>query len=125
MNSSYLAAVVALSVCSACAGALPSRQEQLRDLQTKQMLVFMWGWSAKEMAPVAEKFGFQVVQGANGNELDTWREYGFKIICRPGVPVKDPWDPEDVRKGCDDLKRVVKAYDSIPDCVGFAIFWGL
>jgi hypothetical protein len=115
----------ALVLCCSCVNGLPSRKEQLRDLQTKQMFVFMSGWSGAEMAPVAKKFGFQVVQGAHGEELDTWRDNGFKIICRTGVPVKDPWDPEDVRKGCEELQRVVKAYDSIPYCIGFCLFWGL
>ena len=126
MNYNFcLIIAAALVICCPSAGALPSREDQLKDLQTKQILVFMWGWSGEEMAPVAKKFGFQVVQGAKGDELDTWRDHGFKIICRTGVPVKDPWDPEDVRKGCDELKRVVKAYDSIPYCIGFCVFWGL
>jgi hypothetical protein len=124
--------VCVLMVCCSCAAALPSRQEQLADLQTKQMLVFMWGWSAQEMAPVAERLGFQAVFAPSGNdikgraaEVATWSEYGFKMIARPSVPVKDPFDPEDVRGGCEELRRVFSQYDKNPDIIGFCPFWGL
>jgi hypothetical protein len=114
------------------AEALPSRVEQLSDLQTKQILVFMWGWSAEEMAPAAKKFGFQVVQAPSGNDIkgsakdvETWAKYGFKMIARPNVPVKDPFDPEDVKKGCEDLNRLIAHYDRNPNCIGFCLAWGL
>lgn len=122
----------ALTIGRSGASGLPSRQEQLAELQTKQILVFMWGWSAEEMAPVAKEFGFQVVHAPSGSdikgrakEVETWSNYGFKMIARPSVPVKDPFDPEDVAQGCEALKRIVAHYDANPDIVGFCPYWGL
>lgn len=127
-----IAAIVALMSSSTEAAETRSREEQLKDLQTKQILVFMWGWSAEEMAPVAKQLGFQVVHAPHGNDIrgkaeetKTWSKHGFKMIARPFVPVKDPFDPEDVRSGCETIKETVGYYDKNPDIIGFALAWGL
>lgn len=127
-----IAGVTVLMSSSIGAAEMRSRKEQLKDLQTKQMLVYMWGWSAEEMAPVAKKLGFQVVNAPHGNDIKgkaeetkTWSKYGFKMLARPFVEVRDPFDPEDIRKGCEKLKETVSYYDKNPDIIGFSLAWGL
>lgn len=133
MQTLALVLLVLISIAARCgAGRLPSREQQLKDLQGKQILVFMWGWSADEIAPAAKKLGFQVVNAPSGNdikgkapEVATWQRYGLKMLARPAVPVKDPFDPDDARRGCDELARVIAYYDANPDVIGFGPYWGL
>lgn len=124
--------IVLMIVCMVQPAAGRSRDEQLRDLRKLQTLVFMWGWSAEDMAPFAKKMGFKAVHAPSGNdipskaaEVATWSKYGFKMIARVFVTTKDVWDPADVKRGCEEMCRVIRHYDKNPDVIAFAIPWGL
>jgi hypothetical protein len=109
-----------------------SRPEQLKQLQDKQILVSMWGWPVEEMAPAAVRFGYQVVNSPHGNDLEkikheveVWGRNGLKMIARPAMPVNDPFDPNEVKKGCDQLNTLIEFYDAQPDVIAIVISWGL
>jgi hypothetical protein len=109
-----------------------SRQEQLRQLQAKQILVPTHGWSTEELAVTMTKFGYNVINAPQGNDLEkhkkeaaVWSAHNIKMLVRPGIPVADPFDPEDVKQGCEELNGVVRFHDPNPDVLGFVIAWGL
>lgn len=129
-----IAAVATSLVMMPCFAAvkMPSRSEQLKELQKKQILVYMWGWSPEDFAPAAKKFGFQVLHAPSGNdikakahEVEVFSKAGFQMVARPFMVCKDPFDPDEVRKGCAELQRIIRYYDANPSIIGFAIAWGL
>jgi hypothetical protein len=108
-----------------------SREEQLKDLQTKQILVAMWGWPVEEMAPAAKRFGYQVVNQPQNNDLEShkkdvpiWEEHGLKMLVRPRMETYDPFDAEDVKRGIEKVNEVIRFHRSNPNVVGFVIQWG-
>jgi hypothetical protein len=109
-----------------------SRRAQLESLQTKQILVPMWGWPAEEMAQAAKSFGYEVVNAPHGNDLEVhareaaiWAEAGLQMIVRPILQVADPFDSEDVARGIAELEQVVAFHNDNPAVLGFVIAWGL
>ena len=105
--------------------------KQVKDLQTRQIFVPTHGWTPEEMARAAKRFGFQAVNAPIGNDIQTkaaeakvWSDAGFKMIVRPAVPVSDPFDFEDIKRGCEQLRVLIEYYDKNPDVVGFSLCWG-
>jgi len=111
---------------------LPSREEQLRSLQQKQILVPMWGWPHEEMAEAVLQFGYEVVNAPHGNDLKAhekevaiWSEAGLKMLARPAFTATDPFDPDDVQRACEALAELIQHHEKHPDILGFVISWGL
>jgi len=109
-----------------------SRQEQLQSLRSKLILVPTSGWPAEQMAAAAKRFGYEVVNAPHGNNLEKhkreakiWSNVGLKMLVRPRIPVTDPFDPEQIRRGCEQLNKIIEFHDPNPDVVGFVIAWGL
>ncbi|OQY31837.1 MAG: hypothetical protein B6241_12995 [Spirochaetaceae bacterium 4572_59] len=110
-----------------------SKAEQLKNLQRSQILVAMWGWSPEEMAPMAVRFGYDVVNQPQGNDLEAhkrdisvWETYGLKMLVRPWLDIPDPFDEVQVKKGLDLLKEVILFHEeNNPGAIGYVIQWGL
>ncbi len=132
MLSSALVSILAPLLMAQDPSPIPSRADQLRALQSKQIFVFMWGWSPEEISPAAKQFGYEVMAAPSGNdiagkarEVEVFSKAGFKMLARPFIPVKDPFDPEDIDRGCEELAKVIAHYDRNPDILGFTLVWGL
>ncbi len=120
-------------VLGASPAPLPEgRDALLADLQQRTMLVATWGWPPEEMAPAARAAGYEVVNGPVGNnvnklreEAKAWTGAGLALLGRVAVPVVDPFDPEQVRKGCETMKEAVRFFDGHPRAYGVVLSWGL
>jgi len=111
-----------------------SKQQQLKQLKEKQILVPMWGWSLDEMAPAAKRFGYEVVnQPQNSNiaqharDIPVWTNSGLKMLVRPDLfIVSDPFDNEQVKIGYALLSNVIRFHeDANPNALGYVIQWGM
>ncbi|MHB9013231.1 MAG: hypothetical protein ACYC49_13545 [Ignavibacteriaceae bacterium] len=104
-----------------------SREKQLELLRTKRILVPMWGWPYKEMCNAAKKFGYNVFMPPRftQDEIAYYLKHGLECIIRPAINVEDPFDSEEVKAGCRQLKKTIEFYSSDPKVLGFSIMWGL
>ncbi len=109
-----------------------SRKEQLHRLQQMQILVPSWGWSVEEMAAEAQKRGYQVINGyvSGANEgtrtnIELLKKYDLKCLARVKHPTQDPFDPEEVKRGCEELNKKIRFFETKPIILGVVIGWGL
>jgi hypothetical protein len=118
-----------------CQGAdVLSKAEQLKALQKKQILVAMWGWEPGEIGPAAKKFGYEVVNQPQNNEIDkhakdipVWVENDYDMIVRPHLyRARDPFDAEQVKKAYDELEKVMRFHEANnPRVVAYVLQWGM
>jgi len=130
-----VASAVMLTLCSqAKDDKVPSKSEQLADLKSKQILVAMWGWEPELMAPAAKKFGFEVVNQPQNNDITQhaidipiWAKEDLGMIVRPHLfGVKDPFDEEQVQAGFADLQKVIEFHEANnSNAVAYVIQWGM
>lgn len=136
MKSSFvfLLIVVVLVGISFAQSKLPSKEQQLKDLQKKQILVAMWGWAPDEIGPAGKKYGYDVVNQPQGNEIDqhakdipVWVENDYDMIVRPHLFwARDPFDAEHVKKAYDELEKVMRFHEANnPRAVGYVLQWGM
>ena len=110
-----------------------SKQQQLKELKAKQILVAMWGWDPEIIAPAATNHGFEIVIKPGGNvieehkkEMPVWAESGLGMLVRPHLfTVKDPFDATQISNGYAELEEVIKFHeDNNSNVVGYVIMWG-
>jgi len=125
--------IFCIAACQAEKIPIKNKLQVLNDLKSKQILVAMWGWDAKTLAPAAKKAGYDVVVKPGGNNLNehknefpVWQKYGFKMIVRPHLfAVKDPFDEQQISNGYAQLEKVIKFHEKYnSNVVGYVIMWG-
>ncbi|MEN8255705.1 MAG: hypothetical protein ABFR33_09575 [Verrucomicrobiota bacterium] len=136
MKKSILFVLSGLVLTSSCQGKtdMPSKEQQLKDLQKKQILVAMWGWAPDEIGPAAKRFGYEVVNQPQNNEIDkhakdipVWIENDYDMIVRPHLyDARDPFDAEQVKKAYSEVEKVIRYHEkNNPRAVAYVLQWGM
>ena len=112
---------------------MQTKQQQLNDLKSKQILVAMWGWNPDVIAPAATNHGFEVVVKPGGNvieqhkkEIPVWEKSGLDMLVRPDLfTVQDPFDKSQISNGYSELENIIKFHEkNNSNVVGYVIMWG-
>ena len=131
---SILSAIILISCSQAKDGKVPSKPEQLADLKSKQILVAMWGWEPGEIGPAGKKFGYEVVNQPQNNEIDKhakdipiWIENDYDMIVRPHLYwARDPFDADQVKKAYEELEKVMRYHEeNNPRAIAYVLQWGM
>ncbi len=136
MKKSILLILSGLALHGTCWGKsdMPSKAQQLKELQKKQILVAMWGWEPGEIGPAAKKYGYEVVNQPQNNEIDkhakdipVWIENDYDMIVRPHLYwARDPFDAEQVKKAYEEVEKVIRFHEeNNPRAVGYVLQWGM
>ncbi|RLD11678.1 MAG: hypothetical protein DRI44_03075 [Chlamydiae bacterium] len=125
--------ILCIAACQAEKNPIKNKSQVLNDLKSKQILVAMWGWDAKLLAPAAKNAGYEVVVKPGGNNLNEhkkefpiWQKYGFEMLVRPHLfAVNDPFDEQQISNGYSELEKVIKFHEKYnSNVVGYVIMWG-
>jgi len=136
MKKSILFVLSGLLLASSCKGTtdIPSKEQQLKNLQKKQILVAMWGWAPDEIGPAGKKYGYEVVNQPQNNEIDkhakdipVWIENDYDMIVRPHLfDARDPFDTEQVKKAYAEVEKVMRYHEeNNPRAVAYVLQWGM
>ncbi len=135
-NILILTTLLLITACQANENPDPqtqTKQQQLKDLKSKQILVAMWGWNPDVIAPAATNHGFEVVIKPGGNvieqhkkEIPVWAKSGLDMLVRPDLfTVQDPFNKTQISNGYSELEKIIKFHEkNNSNVVGYVIMWG-